>query len=754
MFSFFSKISKTKQLKKANSAHLPKKPILTWPNAWLLWFCQCTNIALISLELSAWMLSILALGLLWQALLLNKKVNNDKQISPLLLAFFSVAGCIAIIISAKGLGVLSSMVHLLCFSYVFKAFELKKRRDFYQLWLLGIFVLASALIFKQNLAFAIVSFIAFIINLSILLQFFTGTKLLNHAASPSSSKSLINSSSKLLKKEAFKESLQVIKTVTILVTQSMVLAIVLFLVFPRLAPFWQVPLAKSAKTGLSDTVQPGDIASLARSTALAFRVDFAGSKIPSYSQLYWRAMTLENYDGRQWTRATKLRKKITDESYQALEETLKAARKETLDENNSTSTPWQTTDYQIIAEPSFQRYLFALAPATSVDTKLSALSDYTWQAKEPINQSINYALTSYLTAPLELELSDISADINLTYPINSNPKLEALALQLQLDYVNVEERSQAILNMIRQQNFFYTLQPPLLNNNSLDQFFFSTKAGFCSHYASAYTFLMRASGVPARMVTGYLGGEYNDKSANEKTEQGHLSIYQYDAHAWSEIWIQGKGWVRVDPTGAVDPQRVKSGWSTQLLQQQSALNSDWISLYRFKQFTWLNTLRLQFDALDYQWTRLVLDYSAKKQVDLLKQLFGKMLPWKLALIITISLLFSFGFFILIFKWRDREKTNRQVLTPWLALYQKTLILLAKKGITKDSNLTVNAFAKQVRQQHPHIAIHFTRFSHSFNQLSYQQLSAEEQQYLAKKMHVQFTHLAQAIKSVKPLKSQK
>jgi len=749
------KIAKAKTIN--NRANLSRKPILTWSNAWLLWACQCINIALISLELSPWMLALLTLCLVWQALLLRKKVANDKQVSALLLSVFAVTGCIVIMISAKGLGILSSMVHLLCFSYVLKAFELKKRRDFYQLWLLGVFVLASALIFKQNLAFALVSFITIVINLSVLLQFFTGTntgtttgtQLVNPSASQLAEQSSIKGSN-LSKKESLKESLQVIKTVIMLVTQSMILAIVLFLVFPRLSPFWQVPLAKSAKTGLSDTLQPGDIANLARSTELAFRVDFSGSVIPSYSQLYWRAMTLENYNGRQWTRATKYRKKMADEEYQSLEQTLKAA----MMENTLTNTPLQTIDYQVIAEPSFQRYLFALAPATSTDAKLFALSDYTWQAKKPINQSINYSVKSHLSVPLELELNDSSTQLNLAYPIGSNPKLEALAQQLQQDYVDVEKRSQVILNMITQQNFFYTLQPPLLNNNSLDQFFFSTKAGFCSHYASAYTFLMRASGVPARMVTGYLGGEYNAKSANEKTAQGHLSIYQYDAHAWSEIWIEGQGWVRVDPTGAVDPQRVNSGLSSQLLQQQSALNNDFISLYRFKQFAWLNTLRLRFDALDYQWTRLVLGYSAQQQVDLLKQLFGKILPWKLALIITGSLLLSFGLLILIFKWRDREKAHSPVLTSWLVLYQKALALLAKKGLTKESSLTVNDFAQQVRQNNPDIAIHFTRFSHLFNQLNYQQMSVKERQVLETKMHSQFTDLAQAIKSVKELKSQK
>jgi len=734
--------AKTQQFK---TTKLPIKPILSRPNAWLLWFSQCANVALISPELSPWMLAILMLSILWQALLLNKRVASNNQVSSLLLAVFAIAGCIAIIISAKGLGALGSMVHLLCFSYVLKAFELKQRRDLFQLWLLGLFVLASALIFRQNLAFAIFSFVVLIINLAVLLQFFSSVGPLSASQNKSIGKTpsqlSINEPLKKSLTESLTESWQVMQTVFILVMQSMVLAIVLFIVLPRLAPFWQVPLAKSAKTGLSDTVKPGDIANLARSTELAFRAEFTGNVIPNYSQLYWRAMTLENYDGRQWTRATVLREKQSNNSDKILEEMALA------------KTSSLQTAYQVIAEPSYQRYLFALAPATSTDNELTAFSDYTWQAKKPVNQGLSYTLQSYLTAPLELELTLNSAKVNLTYPINSNPKLEALAQQLRLDYVDVEVRAQVILNMISQQNFFYTLQPPLLVNNSLDQFFFSTKAGFCVHYASAFTFLMRASGVPARVVTGYLGGEYNDKNANDKAAQGHLSIYQYDAHAWSEIWVQGKGWLRVDPTGAVDPQRVNSGWSMQLFQQQSALNNDFISLYRFKQLAWLNNLRLQFDALDYQWTRLVLGYSAEQQINLLKQIFGEMKPWKLALIITSSLIFSFVVLMLIFKWRDREKAQFKALTPWLVLYQQALTLLAKYGLKKQTSITVNTFAKQVRIKYPSIAIHFTRLSNTFNQLSYQQLSASEQQQLIKKMHQQYHSLAQATKRLKAQKSQ-
>ena len=176
---------------------------------------------------------------------------------------------------------------------------------------------------------------------------------------------------------------------------------------------------------------------------------------------------------------------------------------------------------------------------------------------------------------------------------------------------------------------------------------------------------MRASGIPARMVTGYLGGEYNDKSANPDNEaQGHLSIYQYDAHAWSEIWIQGKGWVRIDPTSAVDPERVNSGWSDDLLQQQSTLINELFSRSLFKNSDFLNALRLQFDALDYQWTKWVVGFSTKQQYDLLTAWFGNVKSWKVALIIVITLIISMTAVLFIFNWLNRadKKQHRQNLS--------------------------------------------------------------------------------------------
>ncbi len=707
----------------------------SYKNAWFLWLCQCLNIAVISLELSTWMLAIILLSLAWQALLLHKSNVHTKtsfftktlakdelaqggkqaqllKVSPLILGVFALLGCLAIFITAKQVGLLASMVHLLCFSYVLKAFELKARSDFYQLSLLGLFVLASSLIFRQGLTFSLITLLLLVINLAVLLQCFSPRK-------------------------TFASNINVI---VMLLGQSMLLAVVLFLVFPRLSPFWKVPLAKSAETGLSDTVRPGDIANLTRSSKLAFRVNFNEQTVPNYSQLYWRAMVLEDYDGRQWTR------KAVNKANNNRDLARVTAKRFSYNTSDIDVLP---LTYRVMAEPSFQRYLFALAPANTFplgSTNVIALADYTFQSSTILSQTKSYQLTSYLGAPIALEISQQSKAINLSYPRGSNPRLEQLAKELQHNYRNVEQRAQAVLTMINKQQYSYTLQPPLLKNNSLDQFFFDTQAGFCVHYASAFTFLMRASGIPARMVTGYLGGEFNAVSSSEESgTKGHLSVYQYDAHAWAEIWVAGKGWLRVDPTGSVDPERVNSGWSNALLQQQSSLSGDMLSLYRLKNNSVLNSLRLQFDALDYQWTRWVIGFSTKRQYDLLKSWFGDMRPWKLALIMTVALVTSMVMLMLLLQLLNREKLHKQPKKTWQLLYAKALAKLTKQGLAKPAEMTVNDFAKQVRAQCPELAIVFTQLSASYNSLSYQTHAAEAQAKLTLTMQQQYQQFSSLLK---------
>ncbi|TPH12837.1 transglutaminaseTgpA domain-containing protein [Litorilituus lipolyticus] len=689
---------------------------LTRSNAWLLWLSQLLNIALLGFELAYWMLAIILLCFCLQALRIQQNVKPDhpnpvnsqlnwlalKTVSPMVLLIFALLGCIAIAVTAKSFGILISMIHLLSFSYILKAFELRSRKDFYQLILLGFFVLASSLIFTQNLYFSILAFAVLMINLLVLLQYF----------SPSN--------------RVFKNS----KLQFLLLAQSSVLAVLLFLFFPRLSPFWQVPLAKSAQTGLSATVQPGDIAKLARSSELAFRVEFSEDTIPAYSQLYWRALVLDKYDGRKWSKSNE--KNIW--GLALFQKELKGL--ETLASDEAIS-------YRVTVEPSFQPWLFALPVARTAETGIDLLPDYTLKSKRIVSQTQSYSVTSYVNQAKLRPLTKTEQRINLSYPVGSNPKLEALGAQLREQFQSPQDRALAVLTRFNELNYYYTLEPPLLVNNSLDQFFFDTKAGFCSHYASAFTFLMRSAGVPSRMVTGYMGGEINRLNAKGGSK-GHLNIYQYDAHAWSEIWLKGIGWVRYDPTASVDPSRVNQGFSERLAEQRDNLDNNFFSLQSFKHFAWINNLRLTLDLLDYQWTKLVIGYSAQKQYELIKRWFGQVQSWTFGLIMvsSIVLVLLLLFFINIYLSKVRIKAKER--TPWGALYSKSLTLLTKKGLTKSPDETVNHFAKQVALKFPKISKTFYKLSHLFNQLNYQQISHEQQLVLLSKMKNEFKSLNQQV----------
>jgi transglutaminase-like putative cysteine protease len=686
---------------------------LSSSNAWLLWCCQLLNLSTLVLEISAWMIAIIVLCLGWQALSLNHSFNisngyskamgaskKKMSMSPMLLTLIAISGCIAIALTSKSLGVLASMLHLLTFAYTLKAFEIKQRKDFYQLLLLGLFLLASALIFNQSLAFSLAIIVILIVNLTVLHSMFSPTKTL----------------------------LSTGKSVGKLLLQSTLLAVTLFIVFPRLSPFWQVPIASSAKTGLSDKVSPGDIANLVLSSELAFRVDFKGNKIPDYSRLYWRAMTLESFDGRKWTR-DKVDKLNSNSHHTSTKVNLE---------------PEMLGDsilYDVTVEPSYQSWLFALTVATSDDPRIKLMRDYTIQSRNTVSQVTRYQVKSYLQSRLDIKLSEKDKQRNLSIVKGSNPRLEKLAAQLKNQYLKPIDRAQAVLNTFREDNYFYTLQAPMLRNNSLDQFYFDTKEGFCEHYASSFTYLMRAAGIPARVVIGYLGGEYNSVNAEQDSDQqsGYLSVYQYDAHAWSEIWLQGIGWKKVDPTAAVDPQRVASGWSNTLLTQQYSLSNDFIGLYQFKNIAWLNSLRLQLDALDYQWTRWVLGYTNKQQYDLLKYWFGKHMPWKAAAMVTIVLIVVMVLVTLFYRL-DLRKFKQKKATPWFVLYQKSLTNLADKGVPKPVNMTPLDFTKLVSSQLPQISTEFHNFTVTFEQLNYRKLSESEQKLLQCRLQEQYQNI--------------
>lgn len=682
----FTKKIKQKN-KKASNAEQPF--ILPQTFKHHLLFIQVFNLLTLIAELSFWFISLSVICLVWQFAIHQRLLARPSNFVK---SFVSIAGCCLLVISAKSMGVLLGMIHLLCLAYLLKPFEINQRKDLYQIVVQGFFILATAFIFSQSIYFTLVIFTITVVNLAWLHSYFsTFQKVNNHL------------------KISFK-----------LILQSLPLAIILFLFLPKLSPLWHVPLANSAKTGLSDKVTIGDISNLALSNELAFRVEFDNTT-PNYNEMYWRTLVLDQFDGTSWRRSKKSKQDIVNAK--------SLVQKLDLTKNQ--------ISYQVIAEPSFQRWLFALDVARLDDVKQNKivfqLQDQTILSREKIAQTLSYSVTSFIDNPIEPQVKKAALQEYLTIEQQSNPLLVSFADKLRRDFSDDKTIVNQVLSTFRLEDYRYTLNPPILTNNSLDEFFFNTKAGFCEHYASSFTFLMRAAGIPARMVVGYLGGQFNTKG-------NYFSILQRDAHAWSEVWFEGEGWVRVDPTAAVDPSRVEQGFSSQLLLEKESLSTH----FDFKNYlsgAWLNQLMLQFEALDYQWTKLVVSFSQEKQKQLLNQWFGDNVDYQSAIIIAVSMVVM-GMVIWLIHWLSK-RVNRS--PAWIRYYQHTHHKLNNLGLMRSNAQMQKHYTGQVWQFDGQLGGCYQQLISSYEKLKYQEISEFEKLQLQQQINEQYKQLSARIK---------
>ena len=596
-----------------------------------------------------------------------------KILPSWLMLLFAISGCIAIALAGRELGLLLSMVHLLCFAYSLKMFEISSRKDLYQLVVLGIFVATSSLIFMQSIYFSLAVIILVFGNFLILINFFAPII-------------AIATQTKLLAKLCF---------------YSVPLAVILFVGFPKLSPFWQVPNVESAKVGLSDSVKIGDIAQLALSNELAFRVSFQNST-PEHAQLYWRAMVLDDFDGVTWRQG--LLEKGQSNNYTS-------AALEHADRSTNVELRGNGLAYQVIAEASFQSWLFALDFATSEQGNIGQRNDFALYYRGIISQTLSYQVTSFPNAILSAKISPDERALNLLLTTDNNPRLLSKGRQLRKLYRDDSELINHVLADFNQENYYYTLQPPHLNNNSLDQFYFDTRAGFCEHYASTFTYLMRAAGIPARMVVGYLGGEFNPNG-------NYLSVYQRNAHAWSEVWLPDKGWHRIDPTAAVDPERVETGFSTNLISQYDDLTAGLFSLQPLRAMWWYKQLKMQIDAIDYQWTRWVIGYSGQQQSRFIAQLLASL---KQRGDVFYFLLMLAGLILLVYGYKTAQ-AKVKIDNKINAIYLNTLALMARHNLVKARSMTAQQFTEVIATTRPELSAHFFIISNCFEQLAYQKFA--------------------------------
>ncbi|MDB6089706.1 MAG: transglutaminase [Gammaproteobacteria bacterium] len=363
------------------------------------------------------------------------------------------------------------------------------------------------------------------------------------------------------------------------------LAVVLFVFFPRLpGSFWALPRAEEALTGLSDTMSPGSISKLTSSYDIAFRARFDGSPPPP-GERYWRGPVLHDFDGYTWRRRR-------DSFYrQQPLEYLGAAYR-----------------YHVSLEPSQQRWWFSLDTVDRApDAKVSLAYDYELIAAEPITETTSYDATSHTTTRSTEPLSKLARRIDSALPPDRNPRSRQLAHDMRGRVASDAAFVDAILDFLRTGGFVYSLDAPLLGYDSVDDFLFRSRVGFCGHYASAFVTLMRAAGVPARVVTGYLGGEWNAIG-------DYFVIHQSDAHSWAEVWLEGRGWARVDPTAVVEPDRLNRGIMDLLPDAGSR------SARLMRSSPWLTRALQRWDAANTWWNDHVLKFDYHSQLNLLSRL--------------------------------------------------------------------------------------------------------------------------------------
>ncbi|OIQ85677.1 protein-glutamine gamma-glutamyltransferase [mine drainage metagenome] len=370
--------------------------------------------------------------------------------------------------------------------------------------------------------------------------------------------------------------------------QSIPIMLALFLLFPRVqGPLWGVPEgAHRGMTGLSDHMSPGSISQLSQSDSVAFRARFNGD-MPRTSRLYWRGPVFWHYDGTRWSSGEQVRG-VPLQPLQA------------------TSEP---VSYSVTLEPQNRTWLFMLDAPASIPPNSLLGNDYQLLARQPVLNRVRYEGRSFLQYRMDETLAPGIRAQALQLPRAGNPRTRALGASLAGNQGTDAGIVQGALMLLREQPFRYTLTPPRLGKNAVDEFLFTTRSGFCEHYAGSFVFLMRAAGVPARVVTGYQGGEFNPT--------GHyLLVRQADAHAWAEVWLQGRGWVRIDPTAAVAPQRIETGLASALPAGEPLpplMRAD---------LDWLRQLYLRWDAVNNGWNQWVLGYDQQRQMELLSRLAG------------------------------------------------------------------------------------------------------------------------------------
>lgn len=516
-------------------------------------------------------------------------------------------------------------VTLIVILLALKTLELRARRDAFVIFFLGFFAMLTNFFYSQSLMTAVAMLLALLGLLTALVN----------AHMPVGKPPLM----------------QAARTASWMALAGAPIMLALFLLFPRFAPLWGTPAdAMAGRTGLSNTMRVGTIAELALDGSIAARIKFDDNRAPPQSQLYFRGPVLAQFDGREWSALPSW------------------ARGAPPSGNLRTSGP--PVRYEVTLEPNHRPWLLTLDAAPTAPQapgyEVTGTPDLQWVANRPISDLVRYRAESYTqfhSGPLR---QTAALRPYLALPPGSNPRTAALAAEMRAQPALASGGTQAFiraaLQRLRTGGYSYTLEPGVYGNDTADEFWFDRKEGFCEHIASAFVVLMRAAGIPARIVTGYQGGELN-------SVDNYWVLRQSDAHAWAEVWEDGTGWVRVDPTGAVSPGRVGQ---LQRLVPQPGLFAGAIGAMSP---TLAQNLRAAWEAVNNGWNQWVLNYTQSRQLNLLKSIgFNAPSLEDLAYVLLYLLV---GASLAGAAWTLWERSQHD---PWLRLLGQARARLAKAGL--------------------------------------------------------------------------
>ena len=633
------------------------------PRNALVWII-ISQFALLALHLGRvplWIIAVYVFAAVWRIMVYQGRWSFPGWKIKAALISFAFVGIFA---SYRSLIGLEPTVALLLTAFALKLIELASRKDGYVLLFLGYFICITEFLFSQDILVVFFSFInVALVTTALVALHQPGEHQFNRKSA---------------------------RLAFVMLLQALPLMVILFFLFPRIGPLWTVPIkSHTARTGVSDFMKPGDISQLSQSADVAFRVQFEG-EIPPRSELYWRGLVFSRLEDGAWRSL-----KYFD---------LPPGQRRPV----PIETDGESLRYTVIMEPTQQNWLYSLRYAEGVTAGIMETSDFLLYSPVIVEDEYLYRVESWPQVGLEFDLGDWRRNTELKLPPAENPQTLQLARDMRARADSDADFAQSVLSHFNTQPFVYTLQPlPLQDFNAMDQFMFQTRRGFCEHYAYAFVVMMRAAGVPARVVAGYQGGEVNPVN---KT----VIVHQFDAHAWAEVWLEGEGWVRFDPTASVSPDRIEWGLERAMQEEGSFLANSPLSPLRYRSINWVNNLRLRYDALTYRWQSWVVGFDSERQFELLQDIFGTISARKFAALLIggwALVLLPVGISLLL----GRE---RQPLSAIDKCYLQFCAKLQAAGIAREPGEAPGDFAARASSAIPAVADQVEHINRLYGELAY------------------------------------